>query len=335
MNEFETEHFIVETGVYIHVIPFIQSSTAYYYGGERNTVKARRKTPSSTPFTLNVILGDNEVTLSAESVNGVAELDITSAVRMALGISINIVDGDDTEKVYFDTTTNVANTKKGINEETAQLLLRKSRAICDEEGLLSDGIDIPQSIIDGSKTLYFTHYNDVTELTLINATIDDKCMLNITSNAKYFVIGENDVFKRYIKLVPQSADKRYVRIDFDCGIAKPLGAGDNLPRLSIVFELLSEEVNVNSEELENIYGFERYLNGFTISAKVGIKNISAYDYAYYSTMLMLATNAIAELDGDSWNSYKCSIKTDKITINSGYSGNYNLEFEINLYKNEN
>jgi len=341
MEQFETENWIFEANIYGYITPFILTEHYKFYGGDRNVVRAYYQ-PTSTlsgQFTLSVSLNNYQTALTYLSENGVVEADITSAVRLGGELTFTLTNGSTTEIVTFGTNT-TATSVEGMNPNTFASVISKQFTRCDDQGNkpLTNSIPLPDTILNGTKILYTNNVQmGINADTFVNATFSGGCLVTIADNIISFVQKYSDGDQKYRWRLKELADGvRYGTLYFTPNIAKPIGSQSDgtLPQLQMVVEINEMTTQCKSTELDTIgNGYKRNIDGIVMTAKIGLSDLTAYDYAYYSSMLLTATNVVLEINDNVQYTYDCMLKTDKMTVKSGAFGKYKFEVELNLYNN--
>lgn len=305
------------------------------------------KTSGSGQFTLVIVnyLTGWSATYYSDT-NGYVYADLTALIEtfdssITLGFTITYNSTTETiDKEY--------SIKDGINPKIVAMLINKKDMPCDLVGVLPNinKITLPSKILRTEEfytnmrvKLFWSDFdssiNDVFDdtyfLTDISWSQNVLMIPNCTSfyETEKINVGQPDeetITKQRWKLTYEDKNKRYCYLSFRSII-------DNMPNLAFFLELRDFDINAEKTDMQVLgNGFDDFVNGLKITAKVGLSDLSAYDYAYYTTLITFS-DEIKFTDLSTGNEYDCTIATNKINIKSGDFGRYDFEIELNLYSN--
>lgn len=340
MNTIYTTHFEIEMS---------SSSSNLFYAGDRNWLKIRfRSGFVPEKFSFESSISGTAKYISSE--DGVLDIDITSYLRLyapknrdlSVLFSVEILSSETTETISF--TASIA---EGMNPIRVANWISNG---CQDVAFLENVIDFPQFIyadpfaVDNLRIYGFVSLSPFKSENIIQ--YDRDCAV-VDAGALSFSFSEMDDTLILQRILRQSDEgQKMCTLEFSpmFGVyMTPTSLSDDeyrLPRMLLALELREMNIETDGTELMEITnGFDKYLDGVEATAKVGIKNLCASDFAYYSAVLLGATDCYFATDYTVANyeekRTKCSIKTNKATIRTTAQGTYDFEIELNLYSNAN
>lgn len=176
---------------------------------------------------------------------------------------------------------------------------------------------------------------------LLKISVDDLLTYGTTNSALY---GTNSRFST-IKLERMQESSSYICVKWKCPYITTLyfsaTSGGSKPWLRYqkpqtgiaFFEVLRREINTDVTELEGTASYMPYKVKESQTITIGMRNITAYDYIYYSQILQ--SENIEIMDAELFSASNTldhftpvRLKKSKITMPQNGSLLYNLEFEL-------
>lgn len=283
------------------------------YCGGHNYLSLNRVV-GSTATSVTMVFGDYTSTYLLSS--GSVTIDITSLCKIYEGT---------TASVTIDGTTISIACAYGIDPtDFAKLVYKPSvQCIFTDMDRTGGGILLPSTIIQGAG---FAPIYQSLPATMnfegVHPELSSGVLTISPSTTQIRFENDDEEQIGLIKLQEQDPSRSYVMLSCTSPIGIDADASFLTPRkLRCVMELMSYKVEQTITDLQTHGNEYKYKNEGAWQITIGIRNISAYDYGYYSQILMAE-----DIEVSGWG--RCEPVTKTIEINTGSVGKY--DFKITL-----
>jgi len=304
---------ITTTNFSVEISGYISGGVCYLYSGQHNYLKATRV--GGTDDTISVKVGGYDTFSYQLTEAHTADIDITSAIKTLTATSSTIVIDDTTQSIAVIEGISPTAYKSMVD------MLDQCYANSGAYGLYNQYI-VPETIIKGGGALAlpcgydFNGYNVFTGFNLASN------LMTIASTATILRATLTTQVEGWVRRLKKS-DNPIVKVECKCALGRPYASGMTLTANEAVFylEKLSGKIDTTVTDLQTIGDGYKAINEFTEQITIGLRGCTAYDYAYYSLLLLTANDI--KIEGE-----PCELVTKSATIPVGSKDKYNLEITL-------